>query len=498
MLPAGGCQELFTTLYKVYPQPLDVKRSKGIRKHYSYGSWQKFLLDGASELSQHCSYYFFPRQPQMADFEQQLLMVKPSGIPTENAPSDGEKAKILQVCCNQCSVSTGHINFLEKLQRCLLEKSAPLQFEMQLFLAMVSNCVHHDWNSRDKFSHLRRGRKRDLIKGSHVHGDHSLCDCLLTSDDLGFSLVVLRDMWKFSIAPQAALELLEAVQGRASPQSLDIMCDILISALDCEASLQLRIFSLMIKIGAKPEHMLRAVNIASYSFSDSKQSSNQHRTAAIQCAEALGKSYNDHKATGTDPQMLLELRIKALNLLQQVKSIPVDSPVLRSRHWLHFMLDMQSCSATVNLEAVMQVVCDTGQQALTDLLALVVLLPGEFLLPTLKGMNALRSYYHKETDTSEDEPLLLKLPPFNETISALLENRKSKIKQLADFHEVDRIKRLVGDLKASFQFLGDEEGLTNFASFLHNGSLAHICNWEIPLHTEDGDDEDSGHEPPSL
>ena len=146
----------------------------------------------------------------------------------------------------------------------------------------------------------------------------------------------------------------------------------------------------------------------------------------------------------------------------------------------------------------MQVVCDTGQQALTDLLALVVLLPGEFLLPTLKGMNALCNYYHKETDTSEDEPLLLKLSPFNETTSALLENRKSKIKQLADFHDMDRIKRLVGDLKASFQYLGDEEGLTNFASFLHNGSLAHICNWEIPLHTEDGDDEDSGHEPPSL
>lgn len=495
MLPTGGRQELFTTLYKVYPQPLDAKRSKDVRKHYGYGrSWEQYLLDGASTLSQRCSYSFFPRQPPMADFEQQLLMARHYGTPV-NAPSDAEKAKILQICRNLCSVSTKHITFLEKLQKCLKEKKTPLQFEMQLLLALVSNCVHYDWIRRSLIHNFRsRSGIRDLISGEHIHGDHSLCDCLLTSNDLGFSLEVLRDMWKYSMAPQTALELLEAVQGRASPQSPDVMCDVLISVLDCEASLHLRIFELLLKIGAKPEHMLRAVDIASYSISDSKQSSDQPRTNAIQCAEALGKSYNNHKAAGTDPEMLVELRIKALDLLQHVKSIPVDSlhRVVKAPHRLHFATvksNVQSHSTTVNLEAVMQVVCDTGQQALADLLALIVMLPSKLLLPTLKGMNALCNYYHKDGDTSGDEPQLLKLPPFGETISALLENRKSEIKEIADcYGEVDIVIRLVGDLKASFQFLGDDEDLTNFASFLQIASLSHI--WEIGLRGEDSDDED--------
>lgn len=465
MLPAGGRQELFATLYKAYPRPLDAKRSKEFKSNYSYRS--RNLLGRASTLSQLHSYTFFPREPLMDDLEYQLMTSPFHTYLQAGSPSDDdERAEILQLCRTQCSVSPRHISFVEELLKCLQERKAPLQFQMQLLLALVSNCVHHDWisrsrvhSSRDRF-HSSRDHVLDLFRNGHMPGDHMLCDSLLASDDLAFSLEALKDMWKFSLAPQEVLELLEAIQDQAHslPQAPDIMCDILISLLGCETSLHLRIFLVMLKIGAKPEHILQAVNIVSCSISDSKQSNDQCRATAIRCAETLGASYNKHKASGAATKMLLELRVKAMDFLRHAKSIPVGSYALKFLR--------QSDSTAVNVQAVKQVVYDSGQQALAELLELMVMLPGQSLLPTLKGVNELCNYYYKDSDTSGDQAKLLKLAPFKESIAKLLENRKKNIEIAGRCGNTSRMRHFLDDLKLSFQFLGDEEGFAAFVSFL--------------------------------
>ena len=456
MLPADGCQELFATLYKVYPKPLDAKRSKEFSPS-SYRYWWSPLIQ------QHGS-TFFPKEPLMEDIEHQLVIM-PSPYLMQNQTSltisEDKRAEILQLHRTQRSVSPRHISFVEDLLQRLQEKSSPLQFQMQLLLASVSNCLHNDWARRDH-------RQSSM---EHRHALFSLARApetpsfggslqLPASDDLEFSLEALKEMWKYSIPPLKALELLEAIQDHAhsQPRAPDIMCDILTSLLDYETSLHGRVLQVMLQIGAKPECILRAASIASCSISDSRQSNNQCRATAIKCAEVLGLAYNEHKSLGAAEEMLLELRLKAMDFLQQAKSTIVDSDALEFLR--------QKDLATLNVQAVTQLAVDSGKQALAELLALMVLLSGESLLPTLKGMNELCNYFCKDTKDTNfpgGQSKLVTVSPFKEAIAELLDTRKEDIAKIADHGEDnDRESFLLDDLTLSFQFLGDEEGLSTY------------------------------------
>ena len=121
----------------------------------------------------------------------------------------------------------------------------------------------------------------------------------------------------------------------------------------------------------------------------------------------------------------------------------------------------------MNVQALKQIVYDSGQEALTELLALVVMIPGQSLLPTLEGMNELCDYFCKDADTSANQSKLMNVSPFKESVAKLLEIRKKNIVQMVGSHgNVDRQKSLLDDLKLSFRFLGDEEGLKTFMSLL--------------------------------
>ena len=456
MLPADGCQELFTTLYKVYPKPLDAKRSKAFSPHSHHYRWHR----KPDTLSLHYSSAFFPREPVMEDIDRQLVIARPYTWyhRTKSTISDDERAEFRRVQRTQCSVFPRHISFLENLLKRLQKKRSPLQFQMHLLVSLVSNCLNHDWVSR---KHCRSST--DNILNLLLDDCCSCCDSLQlsASDDIGFGIEALKEMWKFSIAPQEVLELLEVIQDqvRSQPRVPDIMCEILISLLDCETSLNLRVFQVMITIGAKPKYILQAVDIASSSINDSKQNIDHCMTTAIQCAEMLGVAYNEHKASSAAEQTLLELRLRAVDFLQHAKSILADRGASK------FM--RQKGTLTVNVQALKQIVYDSGQQALTELLALVVMIPGQSLLPTLEGMNELCDYYCKDTDTSANQSKLMKVSPFKESVAKLLEIRKENIKKIVGRRgNVDRQKSLLDDLKLSFQYLGDEEGLKTHMSFL--------------------------------
>ena len=453
MLPAVDSQELFGTLHKVHPTPVDAKRSLEM-VHYGHNDWRQCLLDGATAFSRtQKDTTFFPSKPPMEGFERQLEETSDSLLDryvaryhrsnaNSTLQSGSERAEILQVCRTLCAVSTSHISFLRQLHKRLQEAHAPLQFHLQLLTTQVSNCLHYDW--------ARRGSS--YYEYGHRYGGHNLQESLLFSD-IGTSLQALKDMWQFSMSPVNVLHLLESVQDQASPQFSDVMCDILISVLDCQASLHLRIFELIHKASLKPQHILQAVNIVSCSMSGKAQSSDECRTTFIQCAEALGKAYSQYKDSGIAADMLVKLRVKAANLLHQARS----NPVTKSVHQLELMY--QPSSIGVDVLSVMHVVCDSGQDALADLLALVVMLPGRCLLPSLEKMTELCNYYFKDDGPSNP----LQVPPFKEKVMALLEKRKEEIKILARSHgETWRGREFINDLKACFQFLGDEAAITTF------------------------------------
>ena len=459
MLPADGCQELFTTLYKVYPKPLDAKRSKAFTRHSHGYRWHRKPVT----RSLHYNSAFFPTEPLMEDdIDRYLVNTNPyTRYHRSKSPiSDDERAEILQVQRSQFSVFPRHISFLENLLKCLQKKGSPLQFQMHLLVSLVSNCLKPDWVSRE---HCRSSTDNILNRFRFLDDRCLYCDSLQlsASDDIGFSIEALREMWKFSIAPQKVLELLEVIQDqvRSQPRVPDIMCEILISLLDCEISLNLRVFQVMITIGAKPKYILQAVDIASSSINDSKQSNDHCMTTAIWCAEMLGVAYSEHKASGAAEQTLLELRLRAVYFLQHAKSILADRGALK------FM--RQKGTPTVNVQALKQIVYDSGQEALTELLALVVMIPGQSLLPTLEGMNELCDYFCKDADTSANQSKLMNVSPFKESVAKLLKIRKKNIvKMVGSRGNVDRQKSLLDDLKLSFQFLGDEEGLKTFMSLL--------------------------------
>ena len=444
MLPMEGHQELFTTLYTVYPRPVDAKRSLEMGQ-YGYNDWQQCLLDGALALSRRLSTAFFPKEPPMEDFEQQLAEAS-RGVhvfrrASSRSQSDGERVEILQFCRTICSVSPSHISFLQQLQKRLQNAGARLRFQLQLLIAQVSNCLHYNWPDRH-----------------HVgYGHHDLSESFLASDDMGSILQVLKDVWQFSLSPESVLCLLEDVQNQITPELSDIICDILISVLDCRTSFHPRIFAVMFNIDAHPEHILRAVTIAS--TSGSKQNSYQHAlhraTNFTQCIEALGKSYNKHKASGADEETLLKLRAKAVDLLQQTRSMAgnTEKPA-------HLPYVYSSRSAGVDVQAVEQIVCDSGLQALADFLALIVVRTQPCILPSLEVMQKLANYYHSAIPGGQSRPL--QLPPFKETIASLLERRKIDIKEIAADGDIRMVRHLLDDLKASFQFLGDEASFTTF------------------------------------
>ena len=458
MLPPDGCQELFTALYKVYPKPLDAKRSKAFSRH----SQVIGLHRKPDTRSLHYNSAFFPREPLMEDIDRQLVITSPYTRyhRTKSPISDDERAEILQVQRSQCSVFPRHISFLENLLKSLQKKGSPLQFQMHLLVSLVSNCLNLDWVSRE---HCHSSTDNIFNRFRFLDDRCSYCDSLQlsVSDDIGFSIEALKEMWKFSIAPQKVLELLEVIQDqvRSQPRVPDIMCEILVSLLDCETCLNLRVFQVMITIGAKPKYILQAVDIASSSINDSKQSNDHCMTTAIRCAEMLGVAYSEHKASGAAEQTLLELRLRAVDFLQHAKSILVDRGALK------FM--RQKGTPTVNVQALKQIVYDSGQEALTELLALVAMIPGQSLLPTLEGMNELCDYFCKDADMSANQSKLMNVSPFKESVAKLLEIRKKNIVRMVGSRgNVDRQKSLLDDLKLSFQFLGDEEGLKTFMSLL--------------------------------
>ena len=463
MLPASDGQELFCVLCKAYPTPVDAKRSLEMG-HFRYDDWRQSLLNGASAFSRTQNTTFFPSKPPMEGFENQLeeanrrcgYNVRYRQASTNSTLQDDiERDEILQLCRTQCSVSISHISFLEQLHKRLQVARAPFQFQLHLLTAQVSNCRRHDWarNAPD-YGYNKQGvlSSSDVYRYRQAYGDGSVKECVLACDDIGSSLQALDDMWKFSMIPESALTFIEAVQDLASPQFSDVMCDILISVLDCKASLHMRIFELIHKISLKPQHILQAVNIVSCSTSGKAQSSEERRTAFIQCAENIGKVYNQHKDSG-DEEMLIELKVKALDLLRQARSNAV------SRVTLDFsMYQTHSEHPRVDLSSVMHVVCDSGQDALADLLALMEMRPRDCLLQSLKEMTELCNCYFKDSGP----PKPLQAPPFKETVEALLEKRKTKIKTVLVAHGESEQKELTKDLKASFQFLGDEAAFTTF------------------------------------
>ena len=321
MLPAVDSQELFDTLHKVHPTPVDAKRSLEM-VHYGHNDWRQCLLDGATAFSRtQKDTTFFPSKPPMEGFERQLEETSDSLLDryvaryhranaNSTLQSGSERAEILQVCHTLCAVSTSHISFLRQLHKRLQEAHAPLQFQLQLLTSQVSNCLHYDWAHRGS--------------SYYEYGHHDLQESLLLSD-IGTSLQALKDMWQFSMSPMIVLNLLEFVQDQASPQFSDVMCDILISVLDCQASLHLRIFELIHKASLKPQHILQAVNIVSCSMSGKAQSSDECRTTFTQCAEALGKAYNQYKDSGIAADMLVELQVKAAKLRHQARSSCIRS-----------------------------------------------------------------------------------------------------------------------------------------------------------------------------
>ena len=446
MLPAVDSQELFGTLHKVYPTPVDVKKSlEMVHYGYMYNEWRQCLLDGATAFSQTHNATFFPRKPPMEGFERQLeesgRRYKYVGIVDQYIQSasqcDSERDEVLQLCRTKCSVSISHITFLEQLHKRLQEACAPFQFQLQLLATQVSNCLHYDWVCR--------------VLGYYEYRlgcvDHNRNDTVLASDEVGFRLQTLRDMWMFCMLPDSALNLLESVQDQATPQDSDVMCDTLIPVLDCEPSLHSRIFKLVCKISLKPGYILHAVNVIA-----KEQSSEECITTFIQCAEALGASYNQHKASGGAEETLLKLRVTAIELLRQAVCFPAGgSPQLKTVY--------VSPSMGIDVQSLMQVVCDSGQDALADLLALVVLCPGQYLLQSLKKLDQLSNYYFKDGGPSEP----LQVHPFNKTVSSLLEKRKKEIKTLVGtFGESRGVRKMVKDLQACFQFVGDEEAFTAF------------------------------------
>ena len=438
MLPVEGRQELFTTLYKVYPKPVDVKQILKIG-HCQFETWQQDLLDTASTLSQLCSFTLFPKQlPSMEDFESQLQKaIRDHGYGSRayhraraklKKQSDDKRTGFLQLCHTRFCVSSSHISFLEQLYKRLQKAGGSFQFQMQLLLAQVSNCTVSDWTH-----------------SKHSCEDQCLLNHFLASKDFGASLQALQDMWQFSITPECVLQLLETVHDQATPQLSDIMCDILISVLDCKESLHLRIIMLLRAIGAKPEPILQAVNAVSCSNYGNCQSPKKCRTAVIQCVEALGKSYSMHK---TAEESLLKLKTKAVDLLQHVR----NSTATCFTH---------TSDSAVHIQSVMEIVCASGQQTLTDYLTLVVMNPGKCLLPTLKGMDELCNYCHRNTSSDQSRPL--QLPPFKKTVTCLLERRKSYIKEMAASNrETAKLRNFLADLKASLYFLGIEEDFTTF------------------------------------
>ena len=447
-LQVDGCQEVFTTLHKVYPIPVDAKRSLELR----YYECEEFhhLLNGAYMLTRHPSSAFFPKEPPMEGFEQQLTEVSnPHGYdiivhplltarPKMQLLSDGERAEIVQVCRTLCSVSNSHVTFLEQLCKRLQEAGAPFQFQLQLLVAQVSNCVSYDWACRDSGRFL------------------SLCDSLLASSDVGLCLQALKDMWKYAVPPECVVNLLETVGDQTSPQHSDIICDILLSVLDCKVSLHARIFAVLLDIGSKMGPILQAVNIASCGNNQSELKT----TFLLECVEALGKSYNRHKASGAAEETLLQCREKAVELLQHARSIPVASS--RSH-----VCDLELNSLDVH--AVKQIVCDSGQQALADLLALMVKLTvNDGIYQSLKAMDELCDYHYKDyKDTPSDPSRLLKLSPFKEAVASLLQEWKTDIKRsVICFREISPVIRRLSDLHATYQFLGDEASCNDFAQEL--------------------------------
>ena len=397
----------------------------------------------------------------MEDFEQQLTEaghdVNVFRQASSRSESDGEQLEILQLCRTICSVSPSHISFLRQLHNCMEKADALLQFQLQLLIAQVSNCVHYNW------AHRGLGL-----------GYHNVCDSFLASDDMGSILQVLKDVWKFTMSPECVRQLLEAVQHQIAPQLLEIKSDILTSVLECKATRRSRIFAVMLNIGAPPEHILQAVTVAS--SSSSNQNVNQRATTIMQCIEALGKSYNKHKASGADEETLVKLRAKAVDLLQQTRSMAGNAE--KSAH-LPYVYN--SRSAGVDVQAVEQVVCDSGLQALADFLALVVMLTRECLLPSLEVMQKLANYCHSAILDGQPRPL--QMPPFKETIASLLERRKIDIKKMAASNEETATARhLLNDLKASFQLLGEEASFTTFEQDLPPllwSSGKQSCRWTV-------------------
>ena len=457
MLATVECQELFDTLYKVYPTPADAKRCFEMA-HYRYVDWCQCLLDGATIVSRIQNTTFFPSEPPMEEFQHQLEEASQRYgydrfTDARSRPQyHNERAEVLQFCRTKCSVSTSHISFLEQLHKRLQEACAPFQFQLQLLIAQVSNCLHYDWASKGSgYAHRERGRDHDLNKS------------LLASNDIGSSLQALKNMWKFSVPPEHVLDLLKSVQGQVSPQDSDVMCDVLISVLDCKPSLYLRALELIYKVSSTPGHMLQAVNVVISCGSGKAQSSNECWPAFIQCAEALGKAYNRHKALGVAEEELLKLRVKAVDLLQQARSIP-PTIILPEQETVH-----KACPTRVNVKTVTQVVCDSGQDALAGLLDLVVKLPGDCIMVQLRRMKQLCSYYFKDSCPSNP----LQESPFKETVMTLLEKRKNLIKTLAGSRgETRKMREFVSDLKAGYQFFGDEAAFATFekelATIFHN------------------------------
>ena len=475
MLPAGGSQELFTTLYKVYPKPVDAKRSLEMGR-CEYDEWQLDLLDRAKALSHHLSFAFFPKEPSMEDFEELLQdnsqeyrgSKRVCRRSNSRPKSQREKAEIVQFCRVQCSVSSSHISFLQQLHRCLKAVGAPLQFQVQLLIAQVSLCRNYAYN----WAH----------RGVNYGDYHELHDFLLACDDIGSSLQALKDTWKFSVDPDKVLQLLEAVQDKVTSQNTDVMYNILISVLDCKASHYPRIFAIMLKIGANPEHILQAVALIICSISNSNDS--QHRTIVIQCAEALGKAYNQHKALGTAKEALEKLRVKAVDLLHQATSMP--EAIGRSTH-LEYAYVCRSQSVGVDLQSVSKVVRDSGPQTWADVLALLVVNPDEYLLPILSQFN---SYCHKNAPGPSSQYRPLQVPPFREAVARLMERRKRDIKKIAStYQEISGVRHLLDDLRASYQFWGDEAAFTTFMQDL-TAMLKKAKRWLVMPCNMDWDRED--------
>ena len=432
-LPPDAAQELFMSLSKAYPRPLEWVEAERLCK---------------SSSVYQCSYV--GPQPKSESVFPHLADLQNSGKHVKAGTGDDSEELDLRMRKLSSVVSESHVDFLGSLAKLIHAKGdkALLAFQLALLHIQARNCRSNDYDGK-KVPSKYEGY------GILARISYPVRERLLLKDaDYVIAVRYLQRVWRFTLQPSRAIDYV----AKLAPESgmCKEGCDFVLSLLDLLSEYADLKVAFGVLTQGTPEQLINGV---SRLLTIQDHANNiEHLLLYL---ESVGTMYNIIRKDATVCQWLLPLQDLAKRIID----------LLTSQEDLDHK--QKYAYSSLNADLVAQVICDAGSDTVLHVASLLQQRAYSSLFPD-QIMTLCAQFYGIPTSSVSKELLLQ--PPFPGFLVPMYKSKRSAARSviLGNPSDASRVDRSMKEFRSFTKQMGMDVEFTAFAR-----EMADLCPYNV-------------------